>query len=278
MTFDAKVYRVLVASPGDVGDERSMIPEVIAEWNAVNSFTLKVVLLPVKWEENSFPELGGRPQSFINKQIVNDCDLLVGVFWTRIGTDTGTHVSGTVEEIEHFVKSGKPSMLYFSQSPVDPDKIDLKQLEGMRNFREEMRIKGLSENYSGIADFRNKFARQLTYRMNSTLESARRPSVVASVGRAINSALPAPKKVVASERDALEYVVEAIRATTANDGWASVSAVGKYLKTYTPFDYKDGKFRTLTSYLKSVESFEIKQEKRSERAQALDSAFVRIAR
>jgi hypothetical protein len=29
MSFDAKVFRVLIASPGDVGDERMVIPEII---------------------------------------------------------------------------------------------------------------------------------------------------------------------------------------------------------------------------------------------------------
>jgi len=35
MAFDAKIFKVLIASPGDVGDERNVIPELINEWNAI---------------------------------------------------------------------------------------------------------------------------------------------------------------------------------------------------------------------------------------------------
>jgi len=61
MAFDAKVFRILIASPGDVNDERDLIPEIIEEWNAVNAIHTKVVLMPVKWETHSAPMLGDRP-------------------------------------------------------------------------------------------------------------------------------------------------------------------------------------------------------------------------
>ena len=48
--FQASVYKVLVASPGDVDEERQAITEVISKWNDLNSETLNVVLLPVRWE------------------------------------------------------------------------------------------------------------------------------------------------------------------------------------------------------------------------------------
>ena len=45
MSFDAKVYKVLIASPGDVPDERTAISEVISNWNNINSEQQKVVLI-----------------------------------------------------------------------------------------------------------------------------------------------------------------------------------------------------------------------------------------
>ena len=50
MSYDAKVFNVMVASPGDVLAERAVFREVIHEWNAANSEVRKVVLLPVGWE------------------------------------------------------------------------------------------------------------------------------------------------------------------------------------------------------------------------------------
>ena len=50
MSYDAKVFNVMVASPGDVLAERAVFREVIHEWTAANSEVRKVVLLPVGWE------------------------------------------------------------------------------------------------------------------------------------------------------------------------------------------------------------------------------------
>lgn len=48
MPFDAKVFRILVASPGDVGEERNVIPEVINEWNAVSASQTNSILMPAR--------------------------------------------------------------------------------------------------------------------------------------------------------------------------------------------------------------------------------------
>src|SRR3990170_3892303 len=103
MVYNAIVCKVMIASPSDVVSERNIVREVLYEWNTVNADTRKIVLLPVGWETDTSPTMGERPQSIINKQVLRNCDLLVGVFWTRIGTSTGEHVSGTVEEIEEHI-------------------------------------------------------------------------------------------------------------------------------------------------------------------------------
>ena len=46
---------------------------------------------------HSRPQMGDRPQELINKQLVGHCDLLIGSFWTRLGTPTGRAESGTAE-------------------------------------------------------------------------------------------------------------------------------------------------------------------------------------
>jgi len=170
MAFQATVYRILIASPGDVGTERELISDVIYEWNALQASRANIVVLPVKWETHSAPLLGDRPQEIINKQLVQDCDLLVGLFWTRIGTHTGVSESGTVEEIEHFIEQGKPVMLYFSSKPIDPTKIDIGQYQKLDAFRSKMRPLGLIESYENEADFKEKLSRQLTINMQRILD------------------------------------------------------------------------------------------------------------
>jgi hypothetical protein len=122
--FSSTTFQILIASPSDMPEARQAALEVIVEWNALNAVAEGLVLLPVMWETHATPEMGGRPQAAINRQIVDTCDLLIGMFWTRFGTSTGVAESGTVEEIERFITAEKSAMLYFSRIPIDPSKID----------------------------------------------------------------------------------------------------------------------------------------------------------
>ncbi|MBS7349016.1 MAG: hypothetical protein KIG95_02405 [Comamonas sp.] len=166
MSYSADVYKVMIASPSDVSAERSIVREVLSEWNVVNSDARRQVLLPIGWETHSVPEMGDRPQALINKQILHDCDLLVGVFWTRIGTATGEYASGTVEEIEEHIKTGRPTMLYFSSAPVLPDSVDADQYRRLKEFKLSCQSRGLYEPYGDVQDFRTKLYRQLQLKVN----------------------------------------------------------------------------------------------------------------
>lgn len=162
MAFDAKVYKVLVASPGDVDEERQAIPEVIARWNNVNSESIGVVLLPVKWETHSAPLMGGRAQGVINSQLVTTCDMAIGVFWTRLGSPTGVSESGTAEEIEWFIENEKPVMVYFSSRSIDPSKLDIDQYKALKEFEKRMQKIGLTGAYTNITDFKEQLLNQLS--------------------------------------------------------------------------------------------------------------------
>jgi hypothetical protein len=111
--------------------------------------------------------MGGRPQEIINKQVLKNADLLVGIFWTRIGTPTGNAVSGSVEEIEEHIRSGKPSMLYFSNKPVLPDSIDSEQYDAVKKLKKEYQSKGLTDSFESVEDFRSKFQRHLPLKLNT---------------------------------------------------------------------------------------------------------------
>jgi Domain of unknown function (DUF4062) len=124
MPHKSEIYRVLIASPSDLTEERQVATEAVNEWNAQHAVAESVVLLPVKWETHAMPEAGVRPQEAINRQVVRQCDILLGMFWAKIGQGTGVAESGTVEEIDQFVAAGKPTLLYFSNRPIDPTKID----------------------------------------------------------------------------------------------------------------------------------------------------------
>ncbi len=161
MAYRALVIPVMIASPGDVASERDIVRSVIHDWNDVNASASKVVLSPIGWETHSSPELGARPQELINSRLLKECDLLVGVFWTRLGTPTGKAESGTVEELEEHVAAGKPAMIYFSSQPVAPQSIDAAQFAELQAFKEKLKPLGLVESFDNLGQFREKFAKQL---------------------------------------------------------------------------------------------------------------------
>jgi hypothetical protein len=161
VSFQATVYKILIASPGDLQEERSIIEEVVHTWNASHAAADGIVLLPVRWETHSVPEYGDRPQAILNRRLVSECDLLVGAFWTRVGTPTGGFESGTVEEIEQFTKTGKPALLYFSSRQIDPDRVDLDQLKRVRELRSRVEKEALIAQFSSPTELESKLTRHL---------------------------------------------------------------------------------------------------------------------
>ncbi|RJG03944.1 DUF4062 domain-containing protein [Noviherbaspirillum sedimenti] len=177
MSYTAKVYRVLIASPSDVEEEREIAVKTIQEWNDLHSADRQVVLLPLRWETHTAPEYGRRPQEIINRQIVDHCDILIGIFWTRIGSPTGEADSGTLEEIERVASAGKPVMLYFSQVNKDPDLIDLEQLAKLRTFKSKTFPLALVEQYSSQISFRDKLAKQLEMKLRGLIAAERNDAI-----------------------------------------------------------------------------------------------------
>lgn len=175
MPFKSVAYNVLIASPSELDEERRVAVDAINDWNSQHAAAEAIVLLPVKWETHATPATGVRPQGAINQQLVAKSDLLVGLFWTKIGTSTGVAESGTVEEIDQFVAAGKPTMLYFSSKPMDPNKIDLKQQRKLRQFKAETSKMALIGKFSSPSELHTTLLRDLTNLVRQVQE-VRRPT------------------------------------------------------------------------------------------------------
>lgn len=152
----------MIASPNDVTNERQIIREVVHEWNDVNALVSKIMLEAVGWETHSSPELGTRAQELINVRILKNCDLLVGVFWTRVGTPTGKSISGTVEEIEEHLEAGKPAMIYFCSRPVAPDNLDPEQYQQLKEFKSKCKELGIIGTFDDTSELRSRFYKELS--------------------------------------------------------------------------------------------------------------------
>jgi hypothetical protein len=164
LTYNAEVNRILIASPGDVEKERNQISNAINDWNCVHSESHGKVLLPVRWETHAKPG-AGRAQELINEQLVKKCDLLIGIFWTRLGSPTGEHSSGTVEEIEEFLSAGKPVMLYFSNKDI-PSDVNLEQLQLLRDFKSKMKDRCLFFEYNDLIELKDHVSRHISLEIN----------------------------------------------------------------------------------------------------------------
>ena len=162
MSYQATAYNVMIASPGDVPRERAIARDVLLEWNAINAADRKIILLPIGWDTHSAPSMADRPQAVINSQVLEHCDLLIAIFWTRLGTPTGEFASGTVEEIERHIASGKSAMIYFSSEPVVLDSIDQNQYAELVKFRDSLKDRGLISFFNDASTFRSDLLRNLS--------------------------------------------------------------------------------------------------------------------
>lgn len=141
--------------------ERKVVTEEIHRWNDANALARKLVLLPVKWETHSTPQHGDHPQAIINRQLLDEADIVVAIFGTRIGTPTERYVSGTVEEIKKHVGAGKTAKIYFSDVPVPPSSLNPDQYALLQEFRKECQSTGLFATFNDAQQFRVDFRQHL---------------------------------------------------------------------------------------------------------------------
>lgn len=207
MPFNARVIQVLIASPGDVQDERRIVADVIHEWNSVNARERGVVLMPLRWETDTRPDFGLAPQAAINRQIVDQADMVIGVFWTRLGTPTEVAASGTAEELDRVGEAGKPVMLYFSRSPVDPELLDLDEYARLASFRKRTYPRGLVEKYRSPQEFRVTLSRQLAMQVRDIIQET------APVSQEVGFSQTPQLRLIVLQPDGAEVAGSALRAT-----------------------------------------------------------------
>ncbi|MEE2033640.1 hypothetical protein [Rhodococcus chondri] len=164
MGFDAHVLKVMISTPGDTTDEVEAVSKALHGWNGSRAEGAQTVLLPRFWKADAVPTLnasGG--QSVINSQLVDDADIVVALFDSRLGQATDNAVSGTAEEIERAAEGGKPVHVYFSDEPIDRKNADYAELGRLQKFREELQGKGLLGVYADLND--------LAYKVRDAIES-----------------------------------------------------------------------------------------------------------
>jgi hypothetical protein len=163
---------IFLASPGDVIAEREIAFEMIHEWNDIHTQEKSASLQIKTWQAFAHPELGQRPQAVINRQVLDESDIVIGIFWTRFGSPTGMADSGTEEEIRRSLVNNKPVLLYFSDVPSSST-VDDQQYKKVESFRDEFRNTGLIWSYTSHEQFRDYLRRHLARAVQTLLTRLR---------------------------------------------------------------------------------------------------------
>ena len=163
----AQKINIAIASPGDVKEERQAVHSVFNRWNDRHDDEF---LHAIVWETASVPALGGNPQSILNPRIIDRSDLLIAIFWHRLGTPTDKAESGTVEEIYEFIGQKGPQrvMLYFCSRDI-PSSVDASELRRLQKFKDEMRTKGLYHEYGTVEEFERDLYSHLEVKVDQFL-------------------------------------------------------------------------------------------------------------
>src|SRR5215216_5110077 len=163
MPVIAQVYHVLIGCTADLGEEANAIVETISRWNTVQPTDNPVILHPVFWKSHGTARPGVKYiQEGLNRQIVDKSDIMVAVFWTRLGTKTPSAPSGTVEEIREFSRSGKPVSVYYSRRQVDPSAVDADQLRRLQSWEKEFNKHVLTKTFADTAELKDMAFHDLT--------------------------------------------------------------------------------------------------------------------
>lgn len=171
MSFEARALVVLVASPGDTATARDAVERTITDWNRDRARRERVVLLPLRWETDAVPELGEDGQAVINRQLVDECDIVVALFHSRLGAPTPRAVSGTVEEIERARRRGVPIHVYFSEMPIPRD-VDPDELKRLNAYRNDLQAEGLLGSFASLEDLSAKVRTALDADANRLVTTA----------------------------------------------------------------------------------------------------------
>jgi len=158
----ATIYDLLLSCPGDIIDLKDIVKGCIEDFNRLYGKLNNINIELKHWSTDSYPQSGGKPQELLNNQFIHECDACVALFANKFGTPTDEYESGTEEEIEDMISSGKQVFLYFVERPVDPTKIDLEQLAKVRSFKEKYTDKGIYWPVKSDEEFRRLFLNHLT--------------------------------------------------------------------------------------------------------------------
>jgi formylglycine-generating enzyme required for sulfatase activity len=197
-----KPFRIFLASPGDVPLERKLVRETITHISSEQRFRGRIVIEIIAWDQPGAAvamEAGLTPQEAIAQGLPKpeDCDLVVIVLWSRIGTplptdfelkvDGSPYLSGTEWEyfnaLKGYRKYSKPAVwVYRRKGAPNPELDDPDYTTIVDQWNKLQKFFATSSNsvgslagginyYEAPDDFRQQFEHHLRDRLDRLLET-----------------------------------------------------------------------------------------------------------
>jgi hypothetical protein len=161
-----ELVKVTLCGPSDVAREIALATELINDWNCQHGEQRGFWVKHQHWSTDSYPDAQETGQGAINKQLIDSTDILVAIFWSRIGTATANAESGTVEEIQRAIKRGRKVMVYFSDLEPLPAGAPTEQVNRLWAFRQQLRSEKSCWTFQSRSRFRDDFANHLALVLN----------------------------------------------------------------------------------------------------------------
>jgi len=162
-----RAIHVVLASPSDVAEERDAFDDAIKMANHVVS-SLPVIFVPHRWEEVSPGYHPEGTQALIDSRLkIEQCDLLIGIFWKRFGMVDTQPYSRTAWEIVRAVEARKLNLtrpeikIYFCNRYYRPSVKELEEHTLVMKFKQELADTVLYEEYDEVVEFRTVLFRDL---------------------------------------------------------------------------------------------------------------------
>ena len=169
MPEQVQLFRLFVGAPSDVDEAHDVIRGQIEQWNRDHGPLSGARVEFTNWRTHSHPAAGGRPQALLNKQVVDQCDIMVGIFHARFGSPTGVADSGTEEEIRRSIKRGKKVMVYFANLPTPKRNKARNEFERIEKFKGKLGKNAIYHTYTDMPAFEAAFRQHLAGVMNELL-------------------------------------------------------------------------------------------------------------
>jgi hypothetical protein len=172
MPYSAQIYPLLVSSPKDVSSDADAVVNAAHRWNVIYGKKFGSNVMPLSWMKHAVAEYGVRPQEALNKQLVEQADVVIALFWHRFGTDTGEAESGTVEEIEKADARGSHVAVLRCTRDIPSGDLDPAQIQRLDDYLASIQDKALVLEYDDENGLRQHVETILTHVVSASSAQA----------------------------------------------------------------------------------------------------------